>query len=213
MKTTLKFCSLVILMGLHSYSSAYTSVMDTGEIMGPGQYKLTGESQFITNENGGVNLSGRVDAGLNEELGFRGEFGFGKTDVFLGGLFKYMPFPDTDTQPAIGFNAGLLYGRTRGNNLVTMRFEPLVSKQFATTFGKVTPFASLPLGFVNGDHEPNGDAKAYSQIQLALGSQVKVKQWQNLQFMGELGLNLKDAYSYISLGAILYFDPDKGLVL
>lgn len=213
MKTFSKILSLLLLMGLHGYSSAYTSVMDNGEIMSAGEFKMTGESQFITSEHGGMNLSGRFDGGINEEMGYRGQFGFGKTDVFMGGLVKYMPFPDTDTQPAIGFNAGLLYARNSGNSVTTVRFEPLASKQFDVTFGKVTPYTSLPLGLRTGERDINGDNKSSLQMQFALGSQIKVQQWKNLQFLGEVGLNLKDAPSYISIGAVLYFDPNKGLVL
>lgn len=211
MKTAAKIYSLLLIMGFHGYSSAYTSVMDTGEILPAGKYKMTGESQFLTNNDGGLNLSGRLDAGINEEMGVRGQVGFGKTDFFMSGMFKYMPFPDTDTQPAVGFNAGLIYARDAGYNQTTVRFEPLASKQFDVTFGRLTPYASLPIGILTGDKRDHGVNSSDMQIQLALGTQIKTNQWKNVQFMTELGLNLKDAYSYISLGLLLYFDPNTGI--
>lgn len=211
MKTAAKLYTLILLMGVHGYSMAYTTVMDTGEIMPAGQYKMTGETQFITNDDSGMNLSGRFDAGINEEMGFRGQVGFGKTDFFMGGMFKYMPFPDTDTQPAVGFNAGLLYARDRGINLTTIRFEPLVSKHFDTTFGALTPYASLPIGILTGEKNIDGSSSSDLQMQIAFGTQIKTNQWKNVQFMTELGLDLKDAYSYISLGLILYYDPAQGV--
>lgn len=213
MKTSLRVLSLALLIGSHGYSYAYTSVMDTGEIMPANQYKLTGETQFITNEDGGLNLGGRFDGGINEDMGFRAEVGFGKTDVFLGGMFKYMPFPDTDTQPALGFNTGILYGRNGSNSETTLRFEPLVSKQFKASFGKLTPYASLPLGVVLSSKDIRGKKDTNVEMQLAFGSQVKTNKWDNLQFIGEVGLNLKDAFSYISLGVVYYYDVDKGFVL
>ena len=41
----------------------------------------------------GANLAARIDGGINDEMGYRGLLGLGKTDVFFGGLFKWMPVP------------------------------------------------------------------------------------------------------------------------
>src|SRR5688572_21060473 len=80
------------------------AVLDNGEIMKKGSFKLTGSAQALT-ENAGINLSGRGDMGINEDFGVRALLGFGKTDLYAGGLVKWLPIPDTDNQPAIGGNA------------------------------------------------------------------------------------------------------------
>lgn len=184
---------------------AYYSVMDNGEILAPGKFKTTAETQFLTNEGGGLNVSGRFDMGVDDQTGVRGEVGFGKTDFFMGALFKWMPFPDVGQQPNIGFNAGVIYARDRGDNELSLRFEPLVSKFFETGFGGLTPYASLPFGIrsVADDTE--------TPLQLVFGTQIKTNQLEHIQFLVEAGIDLNDSFSYISVGGVLYFDEENGL--
>jgi hypothetical protein len=186
---------------------AYYSVMDNGEILAPGKYKITGETQFIT-DDGGINIPLRFDAGLNDEMGIRGIIGFGATDFFAGGMFKWMPVPDLDNQPAIGANMGILYGRDRGSGELTFRFEPLISKRFEVNFGHITPYASIPLGVRtrNGDRYENDPTDFVAQF--AVGGQLELHDWNNLQFMTELGVDLDNAYSYLSFAAVIYFDEE-----
>ena len=49
-------------------------------------------------------------------------------------------------------------------------------------------------------------------IQLAIGSEVKFKQLKNLDFFGEVGIEVKDSYSYISLGIAAFFDESGSLI-
>lgn len=208
MKNILKFC--VMTLGLLSTPSwAYMDVLDTGEIMKPGNYKLTGNMQALTT-SGGLNLGLTFDAGFQEEFGVRILGGLGRTDFYTGALFKWMPIPDVDDQPAIGFNVGLLYAKWNDNRDLTFRFEPLISKKFVLENLVLTPYGSLPLGLRTRNSEVNDTGSAVSW-QLVLGSQFQIEKWKNLQFMAEIGLELEHAISHIGVAAVFYFDPEVGM--
>ena len=111
---------------LGSQAFAYYDVLDNGEVLPQGHYKLTGDAQLLT-DTGGLNVGAIFDAGFQDEYGIRALAGTGRTDYFMGALFKCMPIPDTENQPAVGFNAGLLYAKWEDSRDLTFRFEPLVS--------------------------------------------------------------------------------------
>lgn len=204
---------LLLILGLLTSSSAfaYYDVLDTGEIMAKGNYKLTGGAQLLTDE-GGANGEAIFDAGFSDEFGGRATFGLGRTDIFAGALFKWMPIPDIDNQPAIGFNVGLLYGKANGNRDLTFRFEPLVSKKIDAGSTVWTPYASIPLGLRSRDSEDNGKSNDFAW-QLVGGTQLQIEKWKKLQFMAEIGVDLGKAVSHVSVAAVFYFDEEKGMVL
>lgn len=207
MPRTLKILLITVALFSPLPSKAYYSVMDTGEIIPEGRYKLGLESQFITDDDSGINLVGRFDHWVSEELNFQGLLGFGEVDLHAGGFVKWIPFPDFDEQPAIGLKAGMLYAREDGVNELSFRLYPLISKTFTSNIGEWTPYASLPIGFRTIDGETD------VPVQLAFGSQWKTDHFENLQFVGEVGLDVSDAYTYISIGAVLYADDQEGLVI
>jgi len=204
--------SLALFLTLPAHA-AYYGVLDSGEVLQSGKYKFTGDAQALT-ENGGLNLGASFDMGFQEEFGLRGLVGFGKTDFYAGGLFKWMPIPDLDNQPAMGFNVGILYGKDGDVSDMTVRFEPLMSKRLTIEQTTFTPYVSLPVGVrVRDTNNPyiNDDTKM--TFQLVLGSQLQVEAWKNLQFIGEVGIDLDEAPGYLSIGAILYFDGENGFSL
>lgn len=187
---------------------AYYGVLDTGEVLAPGHYKVTGDFQALT-DVGGINTALRFDMGFQDEYGLRVIGGVGKTDVFFGGLFKWMPFPDVEGQPAIGFNLGLLYAKDGYERDMTVRFEPLISKKFDLHSLVWTPYASLPIGLRMRDRTDAANG-TYGAWQLVAGTQLQIEKWKNLQFIAEVGANLDNALSHVSVGAIFYFDQDHG---
>lgn len=204
----IRFILCFITLGLFSFSAhAYYSVMDTGEIMDPGRYKVTPEIQFLT-EGGGANLGANFDMGLNDETGLRGQVGFGDTQFFAAGFFKYMPFPDVDKQPAIGFNAGLVYARDAGDADYTLRVEPLVSKKFTPDFGAITPYASIPFGWQHRSADKYAGDKDNLTLQIAIGTQVDLKTLPNWGLMAELGFDINKTFGYVSFGAAYYFGAE-----
>src|SRR5665213_1970052 len=203
MKSILKLAAIVLTATISSAAFAYYDVLDTGEVMAPGKYKLTADTQLVTSE-GGINVGAIFDAGFQEEFGVRALAGFGTTDYYMGGLFKWMPVPDVGGQPAVGCNVGLIYGKWHDSRDLTLRGEPLVSKQFTLERIIVTPYSSLPLGIRtrNSDNRQI-DTDAKFQAQFVAGSQLQVEKWKNLQFLGEVGLDLSNnSLSHVSVAAV-----------
>ena len=194
-----------------SPAHAYYDVLDNGEIQKEGTYKLLGGLQMLTSD-GGANAEGTFEMGFQDEFGLRTSFGFGATDVFFGGLFKWMPIPDIEGQPAIGFNAGLLYASDGDARDLTFRFEPLVSKKFHTESVTFTPYASLPIGLRTRDSESLSNSSKMTW-QLVGGTQLQVEKWKRLQFLGEVGVDLDHALSHISVAAVFYYDGENGFKL
>ncbi|MGE0527878.1 MAG: hypothetical protein AB7G93_09115 [Bdellovibrionales bacterium] len=192
--------------------ASYYSVLDTGEVLPSGRYKLTGDFQVLT-KDGGVNVGAAMDMGIQDEYGVRALLGAGATDVFVGGLVKWMPVPDVEGQPAMGFNAGVLYGKDGDERELSFRIEPLVSKKIQLDTTIFTPYASLPVSFRmrNSDDIKRDDNEL--ALQLVVGSQLQVERWKNLQFIAEVGVDLDNAPSHVSAGAILYFDEENGIVI
>lgn len=187
------------------------AIFDTGEIAPKKTYKLTANTQHLT-ESGGMNLTARIDAGLTEELGVRGFVGAGKTDVFLGAMAKWMPFPDTDSQPAAGIAAGIHYIKDGDLRDMAVRIEPMISKRIEIAESAVlTPYGSIPVSIISRDVDGDEDDEVGTQF--VVGSQLQIPKWKNLQFIAELGVELNEAPSYFGVGAVYYWDPGAGFVL
>ena len=187
-----------------STSQAYFSTIDTGELIAPGHYQVGLEPQLILSNFSGLNAVGRFDAGINEDSNVRAILGFGKVDYQVGGFYKYVPFPDTRTQPAIGGEVGLLLARVNGNTENSIRLHPLVSKKLETEVGDVTPYGSIPFGITW-----RSTGETLVPAQLVGGAELRPMNHKDLSFFAELGLNLNNAFGYIS-GAIAWrFDEVK----
>ncbi len=206
----LVYSSIMTVALMFSFSTAYAyySTMDTGKIVPTGKYRAIIGPQFITTGgNDGTNLSGRFDAGVGESTTMRGLLGFGEDSMMYGGLFmKWIPYPDFENQPALGFIAGATYAREEYSDetedVLSLRLAPLVSKEFDTDIGVLTPYASLPISvaFVDGT--------TIYPVQLTGGLEFKPYNWENVSFMGEVGLKLNKAFSYISLAVVFEFADD-----
>lgn len=211
MRSIQKLSSVVCFaIGVFSLSAqSYYSVLDTGEILSPGKFDLSLETQFVTAQGTGMNLTSRFDTPLSEETQLRAMLGFGTTDFHAGGFLKWVPIPDSGRQPAIGLIAGAMVGRDENDkNLTksyfTARVAPVISKTFEPNFGSITPYASLPVGlrFGDGTEVP---------IHLAFGTELRTQHLENIRWRAELGFNLNKSYSYISLNAVLDIDEAKGV--
>lgn len=206
----LSIISLIFVTALSSQAWAYYALLDNGEVLAPGKYKATGDVQILT-EDGGLNAGGRFDIGFQEEFGARALAGFGETDFFFGGLFKWMPVPDIDSQPAIGGNIGILYAKDGDVSDMTFRFEPMLSKKISVEGAMVTPYAALPVGIrLRNSDNPYIDEDTRMTFQLVAGMQLQLEQWKNMQFMGEIGLDLDNAPAYLALAGVFYFDSENG---
>ncbi|MEK7357428.1 MAG: hypothetical protein AAB250_13330 [Bdellovibrionota bacterium] len=196
-RSVLSLCVLLGLLASASTSHAYFSTIDTGEMVPKGKYQVSVEPQIIFNEFDGFNVVGRFDTGINADSSARVLLGVGKVDYQVGGFYKYVPFPDTSNQPAIGGSVGMVLARANGVTMTSIRFQPLVSKKFETEIGDLIPYASLPLGITFTTNQTT------MPVQLVVGSELRPLNMKDLSFFAELGLNVTKAFGYVS-GAIAY---------
>lgn len=185
---------------LSSSSWGYYSTIDTGEVIAPDHYQVSLEPQAIFNRYPGTNLVGRVDTGLNESSSLRGILGFGVVNFQVGGMYKYVPFPDLERQPAIGGEVGAILAQVNGQTEFSVRFHPLVSKRLETEVGDVTPYAALPLGITT---RPD---KTYMPMQIASGAEFRPLNHPSWSVFGEVGININESFSYASVALAWRFD-------
>ncbi|PIU00920.1 MAG: hypothetical protein COT74_03190 [Bdellovibrionales bacterium CG10_big_fil_rev_8_21_14_0_10_45_34] len=183
-------------------SLGYFSTMDTGEVLPSNNYRIQLEPQLITTAPSGLNLNARFDAGVNESSNVRAILGFGRTDFHWGLMYKWVPIPDYEGQPALGIMGGFEWARDDDKSVLTARIHPIISKEFGTDIGKLTPYASVPIGLSGGD----GSSK--TPIQLALGTGWKPTDLNKVSFLAEAGLELNDSFSYVSVAAQIAFDEE-----
>ncbi len=186
-----------------SVASAYYSTLDNGEVLGDGQFQAMFNPQLIFNNYDGGNFTGRLDMGLADGLSARGILGFGKVDFQIGGLVKWIPFPDTDSQPAIGGEAGMIVSRIGSLTQYSIRFHPLISKKIETEIGDVIPYTSLPLGITV---QSGGVDETFVPVQLVLGSELRPLEMKNWSFFGEVGVNLTKSFGYITAAVAYRFE-------
>ncbi|MGE3759324.1 MAG: hypothetical protein AB7H97_16290 [Pseudobdellovibrionaceae bacterium] len=205
------FSATALLLGtlVSLESQAYFSNVETAEVPPPGTYYLSVEPQVVFNtldqgSKTGLNLVGHFDAPVSDSSSMRVLLGTGTTDFQTGFFFKWVPIPDIDNQPAIGFKFGALYARADDTTQLSARIYPIVSKKYDSSYGLLTPYASLPMGLTNVEK------KSYTPVTLALGSEWKPVDMKYVWFGAELGLDMKDAFSYISGVVIFSIDEDEG---
>src|SRR4051812_13251894 len=87
--------TLVSLVLISRPAFAYFSTLDTGEVIQPGHYRAMIAPQVILNQFSGGTFSAAFDTGVDEDQSVRALVGFGgPIDFSLGGLYKWIPFPD-----------------------------------------------------------------------------------------------------------------------
>ena len=138
-----------------------------------------------------------------EGVSGRALLGFGKIDFQIGGMLKWMPFPDTDSQPAIGGEAGIIFARIGSINQYSIRLHPIVSKRIETEIGDVIPYGSLPFGITV---QSGGGDETFMPAQLVAGTELRPLEMKNWSFFGELGVNLTKSFGYASVALAYRFD-------
>ena len=194
--------ALIFLFSFSSYG--YFSVMDTGDLKEEGEYRILGEGQILLDSPKGFNFNGRFSTGFDVDSEIQFEAGIGSIDFYLGAFWKWVPFPDTEEQPAIGARFGVTFAEidVNGTTLSTYGFNvtPLVSKKFALDFGKLSPYAGLPIGLKRNTNDTN------MTLQAAVGVEWQPDEWEfealkDFNFLVEYGAEIDDAFSYFTVGA------------
>lgn len=193
MKTSI-LCLLTVVTFTLPKAQAYFNTMDTGQITEVGKGEVTAVAPVIFQEpNDGFNLNGRFSTGINDDSEIQAELGVGSVDLYAGGFFKYVPFPDTYEQPALGGRAGVVYAEFNDLSTYGFNISPMASKNFDGAYGRFTPYISLPIGILTNRRE------TFMSLQGTLG--MEWSRWVNMRFMVEYSFNMKDALDYLSVGA------------
>lgn len=187
-------------MFLTTPSFAFFSLMDTGELKREGEYRVLGEGQILFDGPEGFNLNGRFATGISEDSEIQFEAGVGSVDYYLGAFWKWVPFPDTADQPAAGVRGGLTFADFSGYSTYGLNITPMVSKRIQTGIGAFSPYGGLMMGLQNNVND------TYFSLQAVAGVEWKPNEWdfnelQHFRFLLEYGLEIDDAFSYLSLGA------------
>lgn len=192
MRSTLLSLALVSLFSFNAH--AYLSLAESGELVEPGLYQIGIEPQFLTNNGGGTNVNLLFDAGLNDSTSARLNLGVGSVDFNAFGSVKFIPFPDVDNQPAIGVRLGAGFTKDNGENLLNFQLAPLLSKKVdVDMFGVITPYIAVPITYVIAK-ESN-----YTASNFVVGSEFKSAEVPEFTFGAELGFEMNESYSYLSL--------------
>lgn len=197
--------AVLIVCGLSLPTKAYFTTGESGEIQSKGIHKVGFLPQLRISNGSGMNLTGFFDSALNESSSVRVHLGTGETDFYTGISYKWIPIPDYEKQPALGFKFEGIYGREASENITALRVHPLISKVMATDVGTFVPYGSLPVSLVNTKSSSD------TAVQIVVGTEYSTSDYPNLGFGGEFGLNGSKAFSYIA-GFITYqFEDSKGL--
>jgi hypothetical protein len=193
-------------LGFVSSSQAFYTVLETGEVLRPSTYRLSLAPQFIFNRFDGVNAIATIDVPVNDSQSIRGLFGTGKVDFQIGGFYKYVPFPNTAKQPAIGGSAGLVVAKIKDITTVNIRLTPLASKKIPLDMGDLIPYVALPIGITTLSGGTGTDKTSLFPVQVTGGAEMQFLDMPHWAFQAELGLNINDAFSYVALAAVYQFD-------
>lgn len=202
-----KLISISLLTALTSLSipaQAFLAIGESADVTPAGTLKLGLEPQIRLSEGSGANMSVFIDGGINEEMSYRALLGAGETDLVLAGSFKWVPFPDFERQPAIGFRGDINVGREMEETFTVVRIAPIISKRMQTDYILFTPYAALPVGMmgVKGKND--------SIAQLAIGTDIFSQDTPNLTYNAELGTNINRAFSYLSFNITYLMNENHG---
>jgi hypothetical protein len=178
--------------------------MQTGDIPQEGHHFLSGHLQFAANGINGVNLTGRGESRLTADSSVFASVGIGTgVNFHAGGGYKWVPYPDFAKQPAVGSTFSVWYGTINGVSDVSLRISPFVSKKFDLEFGSTNAYISIPFGITSHQNE------TVNPINLVLGGQFDTLKVKDVQFIGEIGINLHHAFNYFTVGATYNFSQNE----
>lgn len=203
MKTLRSALIIVLALSMAPAAHAILTVNESAELVSDDTYKIGAEPQFGMSDSQGFDLGIFMDRSFRDDMGFRLAMGTGDTDYYLTGSLKWIPVPDYEGQPAMGLKGGVTFWREADFSFYTITAAPLVSKKQSTEYGLFVPYAALPI------HMTNGNGVSQTSINLVLGSEWTTPNAPGFQFGGELGINAKDSFSYLS-GYVAIFLDDSG---
>lgn len=188
-----KSLAIALFLSLSTNALAYYSLMDTADILGPREYTITGEGQWVTSGERGLNVRTHFDQAINDSSQLRYTLGSGVNALQAGFHYKWVPIPDYDEQPGVGFIFGTSYAKIPGDSVLAFTAKVVASKNYFLEAGVITPYGGLStsLGVRSDD--------TVSPSQLTVGSRWKPESWNHSFIMGEISWDITDAFTYISV--------------
>ncbi len=194
------FFAVLTILSFNS-AHAYNSIINSGAVTESGSYKLGSELQILTDEPSGANLLLFIDLPTkSQSVDYRFKFGTGATDVNLGVAAKWIPIPDLQKQPALGFIFDFDWISDEDTDFLTFRVAPIISKDLKWEYGSMTPYAALPLGARQILKDTSGDKFDFT-AQLTFGVEVNFEAYDDLTFFGEAGFDIEESITYFSFAA------------
>lgn len=187
---------------MSSSSHAYLTMGESAELVPENQFRATLEPQinyFAVNSH--------LDLGVAEDAQIRLSLGVGGTGSNLDFFYKRVPYPDYDNQPAIGYKIGASFLAVGNKDTVlTPMFAPIISKNLIIHKDRWTPYLSLPIGV--SVHK----STSKTPVHFVAGIEYVPSSVENMQFGGEMGLNVKDSFTYVSGYVSFYFEPTEQVI-
>jgi hypothetical protein len=181
---------------------AYLTNSESAELVPENQFRVTLEPQvnyFAVNSH--------LDFGVSEDSQVRLSAGIGGTGYNFDFFFKRVPYPDYDKQPAMGYKIGASFMMDQKKEMVlTPIIAPLISKNLIIKKDKWTPYISLPIGV--SVHR----SATTTPVHFVAGVELTPSSVENMQFGGEIGLNVKDSFTYVSGYVSFYFEPTEQVI-
>lgn len=183
-------------------SLATLTIGESAEIIPQNTYQLGLEPTFMTGDGEGFNMGVFGDLPINESSSARFGLGTGGLDVFLSGSYKFVPYPDLDSQPAIGGKVSVIYVKDQDVSQAIFRLAPIVSKKYPIDPGLITPYGSIPIMVTNTD------SKTVVGTSLVAGTEFIHNDLKNFKFGTEISVDINDGFGYISLMVGMPFDEE-----
>ena len=183
-------------------AQAFLGLNETAEIIPDDRYKVGVIPQLYMGKGGGTEVGVFFDMFVADDINSRFEIGSGVTDFWASGSAKWVPFPDYEKQPAIGFRGKFIYARELNANFYNSQLAVLVSKKFRNRVGEFIPYAGVPVTFIYEKNTNN-----FMASQLVLGSEWVLNK--EFQMGAELDIDL--AYTTTALSMYLSFQFDDNI--
>lgn len=207
--TTKVFYAAILVLCCGLYSSATfagigTSLMQGADIAPLGQYEARFQSDFITNNGGGVNLSGHFRTGLVQDFFDIGAYvGTGKTDFQAGFNTKFNLLPDLPGQVGLSFMGGISVIQDdiggKDDSFFAFHTSIITSKNFVTSFGDVDPYVAFQVEgvFLEGEN--------IYPLTLVTGVEWKLQATDPFHLFTEVDFDIDDSLTMFSVGGSYHF--------
>lgn len=192
--------SLVLLSGVSFALDIPGGMNKSTEMLQADTYEMM-ISPGYTFKPSGAYLATEVRYQASQEFGTGFGFGAGEVGFNFGLTGTYHILRDDGARPGVAFTGGLHFNRLDQANYFALRLSPMLSKNFGTSFGRVTPYAALHFtpNFRLGEPENNFALKG------SVGSEFMVKEWNDIRLIAEVGIGMASSNSEIMLGVAYPF--------